>query len=665
MIPILSLFLLCPAPPQSYDTASLPLQEFTQLQLEEFMEEAPEHDTETLEERQSYVDQPLNLNAADADQLRQLHILDEWQIEALLHYRNSYGNIVRLEELSENVRGFSTQTLSLLRPFVYLGEKESAGIPKIKNILRSGKHLLLTRYGRELVQSKAYTEHKYAGSPDRYLLRYTFNFQDKIRLGFSAEKDAGEAFVPQGFDSYAGYIAFRQEGIKNLVAGTYRIDWGFGLNVHTAGNFHSDLSPDMLTGNGQGVRPYASGAEYGYLQGVATEFKLPRRWQAGLFYSTRKHDASLLSLPQDAEEDTDFFHYIRSYPETGYHRTPSEIAGKQAVRQQVYGLNLEKAFLSARIGVILSAYKTGGLYTPEIRCDNFDPPVFSTIKPTQGTTFSFYYRWLMQQVHLYGEAALSRTAAPALLQGLQWKPSERFALSGLYRYYAAGYYAAYAAVPNRRPPQKSHPGTEKHEFSWQARVFLPAGFSLEASGKESIERQRKGFPLTSSRFGLALLFAKRTFTCCLRFREEHTKSREGFSLRFNLAYRMSAGFSGESRLELRNLTKGILLLQDLGYTSVSGVFQCRLRMALFHTHGYDNRIYAYEHDVLYTASSPALYGKGLRFCLLLKGALPKGFAIEFKYAHTLMDGSQQTGSGDNRIRGFLKPEIKAQLRYKF
>ena len=665
MIPFLSLCLLWGTTPQFPDTAAFPFQEYTLLKIEAVMEEDPENHAETLEELQAYIDHPLNLNAADADHLRRLHILDEWQIEALLHYRNSYGNLVRLEELSENVRGFSAQTIAQLRPFVCLGEKENGKMPELKQIARTGKHLALVRYGRVLIPTKAYTEHKYAGSPDRYLFRYTFNFQDKIRLGFAAKKDPGEAFGAQGFDSYAGYIALRQGAIKNLVAGTYRIDWGFGLHMHTAGGFYSNLLPDMLTGNGQGVRPYASGAEYGYLQGVATEIKLPRRWQAGLFYSSRKHDANLLDSPQNTEEDAVFFDYIRSYPETGYHRTASEIAGKHAVRQQIYGMNLEKAFSSARIGLICSGYTIGGLYTPELRNTAWEPPVFSAIKPTQGADFSFYYRWLVRQFHVYGEAAISHTAAPAFLQGLQWKPSELFAISGRYGYYAACYYSAYAAIPNQRPPDKLHPGIERHEFSWQVKLLLPAGFSIEASGNESLERPPKGFFLSTSLYRLNLLFTRRPFSGYLRFQGGNTKSREGYSLRFNLAYRLPAGFSGESRLETRNFTKGILLLQDLAYTTASGIFQCRLRMALFHTLNYENRIYAYEHDVLYTASSPALYGKGLRFCILLKCALPKGFTLEFKYAHTLLDGVQTNGSGDNLMQGFLKPEIKAQLRYKF
>ncbi|MDE6630901.1 MAG: hypothetical protein K2K11_05740 [Bacteroidales bacterium] len=42
-------------------------------------------------------EQPLCLNECDAEDLRQLGILNAWQIASLLHYRQSYGAIVSLK----------------------------------------------------------------------------------------------------------------------------------------------------------------------------------------------------------------------------------------------------------------------------------------------------------------------------------------------------------------------------------------------------------------------------------------------------------------------------------------------------------------------------------------------------------------------------------------
>ena len=53
---------------------------------------------ELLFERQAYRENPLNLNTVNAEELRRLQLLDEWQIQALLHYRESYGRIVHWNE---------------------------------------------------------------------------------------------------------------------------------------------------------------------------------------------------------------------------------------------------------------------------------------------------------------------------------------------------------------------------------------------------------------------------------------------------------------------------------------------------------------------------------------------------------------------------------------
>ena len=627
--------------------------------LQELLDNNPEAYEEALAEWQQYADNPVNLNTAQAEDLQKLGILDPWQIKALLQYRDSYGKIVRLEELSENVAGFDARTLKLLAPFVCLESDNNQVLPPLHKIIGKGKHQLLARYNRQIKASKAFTEHKYAGTPDNLYLRYTFDFKDRILLGFAAKQGAGEAFGKQGFDFYSGYLSLKSFGIlKNLSVGTYKADFGYGLNIHSpAGFFGSETG--LISGGGRGIRPYASGAEYGFLQGAAVQLQLAPSWQASLFYSFNKHDASLLS--DSVADAADFWDYIKSFPETGYHRTASEIANKDAVNRQVFGMAVEKDFTRARIGFLASGYLLGGTYTPEHRTET--PLFYSQVKPARGGNFSAYYQYLSRHFHFYGEAAISHRAQTAVLQGIQYKPAETFALDMRYTWQSAGYYAAYASIGNKRPPRPAVSGTAKHLFSWQGRVLLPADFRFEFSGTESIEKKNAGMPIHSETFTGYLYYEPRRITAYLRFRFERTKTRNGNSIRLNAAYQASNGFFGESRIELRNFSKGILLLQDAGYNAPKGGLRLRLRIALFHTQGYDSRIYAYEHDILYAASSPALYGKGMRFFILLSKSWGS-FTAELKYAHTLMDGVQSIGSGDNTVKGFLKPEIKVQLRFK-
>ncbi|MCM1042208.1 MAG: helix-hairpin-helix domain-containing protein [Bacteroides sp.] len=630
--------------------------------LEELLENEPEEYEERLAEIQQYADQPLNLNTATEDELQKLGILDAWQIKALLYYRNSYGNIVRMEELCENVDGFDRQTLNRLLPFVCLENSGNPPLPPFRQVIGKGKHQLTARYGRVLAKSKAFADGKYAGTPDSYYLRYTFNYKNRIQWGFAARQGAGEAFTRQGFDFYSGYLALKSFGIvKNLTVGTYKANFGYGLNIHSPAGFFGGLQAELLCGNGKGFRPYASGAEYGYLQGAALQLALPKTWQAGLFYSIARHDAGLQT--DSASGKADFWDCIQSFPETGYHRTQTEILNRKRVPMQVFGLSVEKDIASARIGMMASGYLLGGIYTPELRRETLAGKNLSEVKPARGANLSVYYRYLLHRFHFYGEAALSHSLQGALLQGIQFKPAETFALAVQYTWQSAGYHAPYATVGNRRPPRPSVPGKEKHLFSYQGKVSLPANLRLEFSGSERVEKKDAGMPVHSEVFTGSLYYEPRRFTACLRFRLDNNKTRKGNSIRLNAAYRAPNGFFGESRLEMRDLGKGVLLMQDAGYQTDKGGLRIRLRVALFHTEGYGHRIYAYEPDVRYSASAPALYGKGMRLFILLSKSFGK-FTAEIKYVHTLMDGVQAIGSGDNQIQGFLKPEIKVQLHLR-
>jgi len=59
--------------------------------------------------------------------------------------------------------------------------------------------------------------------------------------------------------------------------------------------------------------------------------------------------------------------------------------------------------------------------------------------------------------------------------------------------------------------------------------------------------------------------------------------------------------------------QGFLAFQEIGLKSLKTASSWRIRLAYFNTDNYDSRIYAYESDLLYQFSVPALYGKGFRF----------------------------------------------------
>ena len=656
------------------------LSEPTQMQMEDWLESRiedllevtgeeaslPSEDwEELLFERQTYRENPLNLNTANAEELRRLQLLDEWQIQALLHYRESYGRIVHWNELTDFVPGFSAESLALLQAFFFLGPESDA--LEADNLLKKGKHQILARYNRRLKPSKAFREGKYAGSPDNYYLRYLFNAQNRIRIGFSAQQDAGEAFGRQGFDFYAGYMALSQIGtLQNLVIGTYRANWGFGLHIGSGGGFYGGTQADLMLASGQGIRPFASGAEYGFLQGAAAEFRLSTSWKTGLLYSGRKRDGRFrLESPSGSRHPASILDQITSLPQNGYHRTETEIAGKQSLREQLWAWKLEKDFRTARIGLVLSTGTLGGIGNPELKLGNGNRTPLSHASAHRESAASLYYQWLIGRLHLYGEASMNFRRDYAFLQGVQWKPSENFALAARYTHYSPTYFVLYGDCPLSRPMTNPKEGKQKQRFEWQMLALLPKGLRLELDGDLGIERKALALPVQTYSLAGKLAYSRSSLDAYLQFSYGKSLSRQGHSFRADFSYLLPLGFFGESRVECRNFTDGLLLMQDFGYATPDNRLKFRFRLAVFQTKDYMSRIYAYEHDVLYGSSISALYGKGLRFAFNCRYEAFRWLILELKYAHTLQDGVQKMGSGDNETEGYLLPEIKLQVRLKF
>jgi hypothetical protein len=86
----------------------------------------------------------------------------------------------------------------------------------------------------------------------------------------------------------------------------------------------------------------------------------------------------------------------------------------------------------------------------------------------------------------------------------------------------------------------------------------------------------------------------------------------------------------------------VSISQDLAYDfskpstlSTKLPLSLRLRVQAFDSREWDNRIYCYEHDVLYAFSIPATYGIGCRAYLCLKWQIIPQLALYFKASETL------------------------------
>jgi len=110
-------------------------------------------------------------------------------------------------------------------------------------------------------------------------------------------------------------------------------------------------------------------------------------------------------------------------------------------------------------------------------------------------------------------------------------------------------------------------------------------------------------------------------------------------------------------------TYGYYIMEEVSFDF--SVFKISGRYAIFDTDDYDNRQYAYERDVLYVFSIPALSGRGTRFYLLSQMRINRSTDIWFRYARTKYSDRQVIASGPEQINGNAKSELKFEIRYRF
>ncbi|MDX1428358.1 MAG: hypothetical protein R3206_11095, partial [Salegentibacter mishustinae] len=109
----------------------------------------------------------------------------------------------------------------------------------------------------------------------------------------------------------------------------------------------------------------------------------------------------------------------------------------------------------------------------------------------------------------------------------------------------------------------------------------------------------------------------------------------------------------------RSSTSGIILSQDIRY--IKKRFQVDYRFAIFETDDYENRQYIYVKDVRYAFSIPAHQNKGIRTYIMVKTKPLKMVTIYVKWSQFYYFGVTEIGSGNSKIKGNRRSDLKVQL----
>ena len=637
-----------------------------------------------------YYDNPLNLNTANAEELRQLNLLSKFQITNLISYRIKFGKFETLYEI-RNVPGMDMESIQNILPFVEASNKERDKF-KLKNALKYGGHELFLRSYYIFEEKEGYSDidsqqlednpnARYKGEPYSAYMRYRYQYRQNLSIGLTAEKDAGEEFFSgsneNGFDFYSAHLFYEGDGVvKQLAVGDYQAQFGQGLVFWSGLNFGKSADVLNIQRYGRKLRPYTSVNENLFLRGSAATVKLGSFEVTG-FYSQKNIDANLASSVDSLGREEVVFTSIQ---QTGLHRRESEIEDKNSIGETIMGghLSFQSEHLEIGATAVQSIYDTDA--NRSLRLYNqFD------FNSDQNLNIGLNMEANWNVFNFFGEVGQSENGGRAYVAGVNAALHSRLQLTIFNRNFDKNYQALYGGAFSESNRNQNERGTY---FGATAKLSS----TLTLSGY--VDRYRFDwlkFLVDSPSEGGDVLAQlnwrpSRRVEAYVRYRNEVQKRNsraEGQVMqriedesqswyRVHVDYRVSESIRLKNRvefstykLESSSRSNGLLLYQDLQFHKPNGWLTFVGRFAMFDTETFDSRIYAYENDVLYFFNVPAYYGRGLRTFGMLKFDLGRNIDWWIRVSRTYFTDRDAIGTGLETIPEPHRTDLRMQFRFRF
>ena len=635
---------------------------------------------ETLEDLS---ENPVYINDADFEDVARIVWLTEFQIRSLLDHVKRNGAIVSHYEIA-SLFGFTAELAQTIAPFVSLEKPTESSALNPQRAMRYGRNRLITGAQTVLEDQEGYIRadslaNRYAGNPVKANLRYSFTYANQLNFGITASKNAGEPFFrknnPYGFDFYSAHFQLNTKGwLKTLTLGDFRTDFGQGLALWSGFSFGKSAMILNAMRYNSGLRKYSSLDKNRFMRGVGVALRF-KPMDVSLFYSRKAIDATVTAWDENGKAME-----VSSFPTDGYHRTPSEIAKKRAVMEQIAGANVSVNRTNWHIGATAVYYDYDATMIP-------NPYIYNHFAFTgrSNSNYSLDFRFRIGDAIFYGEQALAQNGATALVYGIQMLIDERLYANVLYRRYAKDYHAQYSNAPGENSRNNNEEGFYMG-LNWN-----PGGLWRFSSFYDIFRFPWLRYRADAPTFGQDVMFkadyapSRNTkMYIQARYKEKEENVSEPVvsavtpvkttSLKMVFSHSVFEGCNIGNHIEVKNYrkenvaSKGYYLAQDVSVTINTfkhNPLQLTLRYAFFDTDDYNSRIYAYENDLLYAFSIPSFFEQGTRFYALMKYTLGKHFDVRFKYATTQYTNRTEIGSGLNLIRGDHYSEVKMQIVCKF
>ena len=647
-------------------------------------------DTETeddsyLQQLEYYLRHPLNLNEATSADLAEFKMLSDLQVQNFIIYKNFFGSFINIYEL-QAIPSWDIPTIRKLIPYIIISDSKTIA-QNLRQRLSGGDETLMLRWTMVLPKSKGFlrkdsTVNLYKGSRPHVLARYKYNYKNLLQFGLLGDKDAGEQFFrgkqKNGFDFYSIHLFVRKIGIiKALAIGDFTVNFGQGLIHWQSLAFKKSTSLVSVKRQTDILRPYSSSGEDNFHRGAGVTLA-KKNWETTVFASVRKLSAT---IKKDSLQDMEG--YVSSLLESGYHRSPAELANRNNLQSQTLGANIKYNVSRWHAGISWVHY----FFSKPFKASDKPYDVFA-VEGAKWRNFSFDYGYTFRNIHVFGEIAADRNLNTAISQGMVASLDRSVDVAVVFRKIEKRYQSLYgnAFTENALP---------SNETGLYCGVSLRPDNAWKIDGYADVYKFpwllfRADAPSYGYDYLLQASFTpNKQVNILLRYKKELKEANgntdlatapvEAISrrnLRYHLSCKINRELSVNNRVELtwhgKDISKkqnGYLVYADIVYNPGSKPYSINTRLQYFETDSYNSRIYAYENDVLYGYSTPAFFEKGFRWYLNLRTdvsrwkPLKPQFKIEFwiKCALTHYFELDKIGTELDEIQGKNKAELKFQV----
>ena len=642
--------------------------------------------TSFYEDLNYFLNNPLNLNSATKEDLEKFQVLNDFQINSLLDYIKSNGEMLSIYEL-QFVYGFNQENIDLILPFITVSNVPIDQKVKFKNLIKYGNNQIFIRTQQVLEEQEGYSpisdsllaanpNSRYLGSPLKLYARYKYSYKDKISFGFTAEKDAGEEFFEgtnkNGFDFYSAHLILKDIGVfKTITLGEFQAKFGQGLVMLSDMSGGKSSYVLNIRKKAQGLSKYSSANENEFLRGAGTTVAY-KNIELSAFYSNKNIDANIADSVDNEIES------VSSFQNTGTHAIPSEIEDKDAINEQIVGANISYNHSKFRVGITGVNYQYGADLTKDITPQNqFD------FQGKQNSNLSFDYQFSLSNFSFFGEEAISENGGKAFLNGTVISLVPQVSMSVLHRYYEKDYQANYSGAFAESSEAQNESGLylglevypikhikistyfDSYKFQW-----IKTGIDAPSNGTDYFF-QTDYTPVRNVSMYFRFKYEEKQVNEDATSGIDKLGTEKKLQIRYHLNYSINTQLSLKNRIETTRFQEGsnkseygYMVYQDIFYGLNKLPLTFNLRFAIFNTDTYNARIYAYESDMLYAFSIPAYYSNGTRFYFNVKYSITKNIDFWLRYSQTYYSDTDVISSGLSEIHGDTKSEIKAQLRIK-